>query len=78
MFAFTAFAHVDWISPRPLLLIAGSKAETLYFSRDAYNLAKDPRELFIIDGASHMDLYDKEQYVPAAVDKLADFFGKNL
>jgi fermentation-respiration switch protein FrsA (DUF1100 family) len=78
MFAFTAFAHVDWISPRPLLLIAGSKAETLYFSRDAYNLAKDPRELFIIDGASHMDLYDKDQYVPKAVDKLADFFGKNL
>jgi fermentation-respiration switch protein FrsA (DUF1100 family) len=78
MFAYTAFAHVDWISPRPLLLIAGSRAETLYFSRDAYNLAKDPRELFIIDGASHMDLYDKEQYVPKALEKLAEFFGKNL
>jgi fermentation-respiration switch protein FrsA (DUF1100 family) len=78
MFAYTAFAHADWISPRPLLLIAGGRAETLYFSRDAYNLAKDPRELFIIDGASHMDLYDKEPYVPIAVDKLADFFNKNL
>jgi fermentation-respiration switch protein FrsA (DUF1100 family) len=78
MFEYTAFDHVDWISPRPLLLIAGSKAETLYFSQDAYNMAKEPRELFIIDGASHMDLYDKEQYVPTVVDKLADFFGKNL
>jgi fermentation-respiration switch protein FrsA (DUF1100 family) len=78
MFAFTAFAHVDWISPRPLLLIVGSKAETMYFSQDAYNLAKEPRELFIIDGASHVDLYDKEPYVTTAVDKLADFFGKNL
>jgi fermentation-respiration switch protein FrsA (DUF1100 family) len=78
MYAYTAFDHVDWISPRPLLLIAGSKAETLSFSQDAYNMAKDPRELFIIEGASHVDLYDKEQYVPAVVDKLADFFGKNL
>lgn len=78
MLAYTAFDHVDWISPRPLLLIAGSKAETLYFSQDAYNMAKDPRELFIIDGASHMDLYDKEQYVPKVLNKLADFFGKNL
>jgi fermentation-respiration switch protein FrsA (DUF1100 family) len=78
IFSYTAFDHVDWISPHPLLLIGGSKAETLYFSRDAYNMAKEPRELFIIDGASHVDLYDKKQYVPIAVDKLADFFGKNL
>jgi fermentation-respiration switch protein FrsA (DUF1100 family) len=78
MFEYTAFDHVDWISPRSLLLIAGSKAETLYFSQDAYNMAKNPRELFIIEGASHMDLYDKEQYIPTVVDKLADFFGKNL
>jgi fermentation-respiration switch protein FrsA (DUF1100 family) len=78
MFAYTAMDHVDWISPRPLLLIAGSNAETLYFSQYAYNMAKNPKELVIIEGASHMDLYDKEQYVPSVVDKLADFFGKNL
>jgi fermentation-respiration switch protein FrsA (DUF1100 family) len=78
MFEYTAMDHVDWISPRPLLLIAGSKAETLYFSQDAYKMAKDPKELVIIEGASHMDLYDKEQYVPSVVDKLADFFGENL
>ncbi|MDR1376626.1 MAG: alpha/beta hydrolase [Synergistaceae bacterium] len=78
MFEYTAMDHVDWISPRPLLLIAGSEAETLYFSQEAHNMAKDPKELFIIEGASHMDLYDKEEYVPEVVEKLVDFFGKNL
>jgi fermentation-respiration switch protein FrsA (DUF1100 family) len=78
MYEYTAMDHVDWISPRPLLLIVGSNAETSYFSRDAYNMAKDPKELVIIEGASHMDLYDKVQYVPSVVEKLADFFGKNL
>jgi fermentation-respiration switch protein FrsA (DUF1100 family) len=48
------------------------------FSQYAYNMAKDPRELFIIEGATHMDLYDKEAYVPAIVEKLTDFFSKNL
>lgn len=78
MLSYTAMDHVDWISPRPLLLIAGSNAETLYFSQIAYDMAKDPKELVIIDGASHMDLYDKDQYVPNVVEKLADFFNKNL
>lgn len=78
MFAYTAFDHVDWISPRPLLPIAGNVADTLYLSQDAYNMAKEPKELFLIDGASHFDLYDKEEYVPAVVDKLASFFDENL
>lgn len=78
MFEYTAFDHVDWISPRPLLLIAGSAADTLYLSRDAYNMAREPRELFIIERATHIDLYDKDEYVPLVVDKLADFFRKNL
>ena len=40
--------------------------------------AQQPKELMVIPGASHFDLYDKPQYVTPAVDKLADFFGKHL
>ena len=47
----------ETISPRPLLLIVGSEADTLYFSLNAYEKAKEPRELFIIPSATHIDLY---------------------
>ena len=78
MFAYTAFDHVDWISPRPLLLIAGSNAGTKYLSEDAYQMAKEPKELYIIPGASHIDLYDRSVFVNTAVDKLAEFYHKYL
>ena len=75
---FYPFAQIDKISPRPLLLIAGAAAQTLYFSQRAYDMAKEPKELVILDGATHFDLYDKEQFVNPTVDKLADFFRQNL
>lgn len=76
--AFFPFEGIEWISPRPLLLIAGSEADTLYMSQDAIERAKEPKELFILDGASHIDLYWKPEYVPQVADKLAEFFTKNL
>lgn len=75
---FFPFAMIEYISPRPMLLIAGSEAQTLYFSERAYGLAKEPKELYVIEGAAHFDLYDREPYVTEAADKLADFFAKNL
>ncbi|NQD63487.1 alpha/beta hydrolase, partial [Enterobacter sp. CM29] len=63
---------------RPVLLIAGEKAETRKFSQQAYDNAKEPKELVIIPGASHFDLYDKPQFVNPALNKLAEFFSKNL
>ena len=76
--AYYPLAHMDSISPRPVLLISGSRAETLKFSEAAYAQAKQPKEIMVIPGASHFDLYDKPQYVTPAVEKLAEFFGKNL
>lgn len=78
MFAFTAFDHVDWISPRQTLFIAGSDADTRYLSEDAYRMAEEPKELFIIPGATHIDLYDREAFVAKALQKLGQFFSSGL
>jgi fermentation-respiration switch protein FrsA (DUF1100 family) len=69
---------MELISPPPVLLIAGEHAETRKFSEAAYAKAQQLKELMVIPGASHFDLYDKPQYVTPAVDKMAEFFGKHL
>jgi fermentation-respiration switch protein FrsA (DUF1100 family) len=75
---FDAFEFAHRISPRPLLMIAGSDAVTMWMNEDAYEAANDPKELFVIDGASHVALYDKLQFVVPAVEKLANFFSSGL
>jgi len=64
------------ITPRPLLLIAGENAHSRYYSDDAYQLAAEPKELYIVPGAGHVDLYDKKEYIPFS--KLESFFNENL
>lgn len=76
--AFNAFDLIETISPRPILLIVGGKADTIYFSRNAYDKANEPKELYQIEGATHIDLYDKMEYVGPAVEKLNAFFSNNL
>jgi len=76
--AFFPFEQLDTISPRPLLAIAGSKADTLFWSQQVIQKAKDPKELFVIEGATHIDLYDRPQFVTPAVAKLKEFFGRHL
>lgn len=68
--------YVKEISPRPMLLIAGENAHSRYFSEDIYNQAAEPKELIIIPGAVHVDLYDKVDKIP--FDKLATFFTTHL
>ncbi|MEU1998188.1 alpha/beta hydrolase [Nocardia gamkensis] len=75
---FDAYAGVAKIAPRPLLMIAGTEAETKGFSEGAVAAAGETAELFEIEGATHVDLYDVDQYVSQAVDKLTNFFEKNL
>ncbi|MEY9870629.1 fermentation-respiration switch protein FrsA (DUF1100 family) [Streptacidiphilus sp. MAP12-33] len=76
--AFFPFEGIELISPRPLLLIAGSEADTLYYSQNAIEKAKEPKELVVLDGASHIDLYWKPEYVPQVAEKLTEFFTKHL
>jgi len=68
--------YIAEISPRPLLLIHGEKAHSRYFSETAYAAAAEPKELVIIPGANHTDLYDRVDVIP--FDKLTAFFRTNL
>ncbi|WP_240221381.1 alpha/beta hydrolase [Rheinheimera hassiensis] len=69
-------SYIDEISPRPILFVHGEKAHSRYFAETAYAAAAQPKELMIIEGASHVDLYDQVNKIP--FDKLTDFFRKNL
>lgn len=68
--------YIKEISPRPMLLIAGEKAHSRYFSEDAFKMANEPKELMIIPNAVHVDLYDKIDVIP--FDKLDTFFKQHL
>lgn len=68
--------YIKEISPRPILLIHGEKAHSRYFSETAYAAAAEPKELMIIPGANHTDLYDRMDVIPW--EKLNSFFKENL
>ena len=64
------------ISPRPMFFITGENAHSREFSEDAYRLAAEPKELYIVPGAGHVDLYDRVSLIP--FDKLESFFKEYL
>jgi fermentation-respiration switch protein FrsA (DUF1100 family) len=73
---FYPFNDIETISPRPMLFITGSDAHSREFSEDAYRLAAEPKELHIVPGAGHVDLYDRVKLIPFG--KLTSFFNKHL
>lgn len=73
---FFPFAQIASISPRPILFIAGEKANSRYFSEDAFKLAAEPKTLHLVPGAGHVDLYDRVNLIP--FDALETFFKKHL
>ena len=76
---FDATHQIELIN-KPLLMIAGSKADSLYMSEDAFAKAtgtKD-KEFFKIDGATHIETYWVPKYVDAAMGKLTTFYAKTL
>ena len=73
---FHPFTDIETISPRPMLFITGENAHSREFSEDAYKLAAEPKELYVVPGAGHVDMYDRLNYIP--FDKLTALFSKNL
>ena len=69
-------SYIKEITPRPILLIAGDKAHSKYFSEDAFKAAAEPKELMIIPNTVHVDLYDRLDKIP--FDKLDSFFKQHL
>ena len=69
---FYPFADIETISPRPMLFIAGENAHSREFSEDAYRLAAEPKELYLVPDAGHVDLYDRTGLIPFG--KLETFF----
>lgn len=73
---FYPFAMIKEISPRPILFIVGEKAHSRYFSEDAYEQANEPKELYVVPEANHVDLYDQMDKIP--FNKITDFFNSNI
>ena len=79
LMTFDAATNMDLIN-QPLLMIAGSKADSFYMTDDAFNKATNTKnkELFLINGATHIETYWKPEYVLQAVNKLVNFYQINL
>lgn len=73
---FYSLADLETVAPRPLLFIAGDHAMSLNFSEDAYAAAAEPKELYQVANAGHVDLYDRTELIPFA--KLSSFFTNSL
>lgn len=69
-------SYIQEISPRPVLLVHGENAHSRYFSETAYAAAAEPKELLVIPGANHTDLYDRVDKIP--FDSITSFFQTNL
>jgi uncharacterized protein len=77
MVSFTGFDLVEKFLTQPLLVIAGTEAGSLWHSQELYAKAAGPKKLVLIDGATHMDLYDGPR-VEEVVATLSPFFAENL
>lgn len=73
---FPLLTRIKEISPRPVLIVIGDHAFSRYFGEDAYKAAAEPKELYIVPNAGHVDLYDRVELIP--FDKLEKFFKENL
>jgi hypothetical protein len=79
LMAFDATTNMELIN-QPLLMMAGSKADSFYMTEDAFKktTGTTEKELFLIDGATHIQTYYVPEYVTQAMNKLNEFFGKHL
>lgn len=68
--------YIREISPRPIMFIHGGNAHSRYFSETAFEAAAEPKQLVIVPGANHVDLYDQRDKIP--FDRMQTFFQQAL
>lgn len=79
IYTFEAFHLMDELLTQPLLMVVGSKSDALYVSERAIERAVSKiKELYLIDGATHIDMYDRQPYVDEAIGKITSFLNSNL
>lgn len=79
IYTFEAFHLIDELLTQPLLMIAGTKSDVLYVSERAIErAASKTKELYLVEGATHIDMYDRQPYVDEAIGKITDFLIFNL
>lgn len=79
LLTYDAFNMADRYLTQPLLLIAGSDAESLWHSQNLMDKAASvTKELYLIEHARHVDLYDLPQYVAQAQAKIVSFLKDHL
>lgn len=66
--------HIDDISPRPIMFITGDIAHSRSMSEEFYEMAEEPKELVVVPGAMHIDLYDRVDLIP--FDDIESFFNE--
>lgn len=76
MMNFKLLDYIDEISPRPILFVVGDRAHSKFFSENAYAAALEPKELYVVEDAEHIDLYDRRDRIP--FEKLSQFFHENM
>ena len=76
MMNFKLLDYIDEISPRPILFVVGNRAHSKFFSENAYSAALEPKELYVVEDAEHIDLYDRRDRIP--FEKLSQFFYENM
>lgn len=79
LMAFDANTNMGLIN-QPLLMMAGSIADSYYMTEAAFKLATGTtnKELFLIEGATHIQTYYVPEYVEKAMKRVNEFFGENL
>ncbi|EPZ8126342.1 alpha/beta hydrolase [Yersinia enterocolitica] len=79
LMSFDAQSNMDLIN-QPLLMIAGTKADSRYMTESAFKKATGTQNkgLFLIDGATHIETYWVPRYVDQAMSKIDNFFDKNI
>lgn len=81
-FAFDAFHLAERLLTQPLQIIIGSVPGGFGSYRDGFELfnraRSDKKDIFVVEGASHYDLYDEPEFVNQALEKLQGFYKDNL